>query len=170
MSVNHTNRWSLAFADLSLLMLGFVVLSFVRPATFADVAATEAPSKKFEWATASLFESSEAMLTMMGKEKAKAVARSMDGRSDRIILSITGGAHASARLDAWELSAARMASFARALKANGVKDSAITFGEQNQIDSHAPQQLIVSITYDHPNSMAADGTGFASQKSSTKEK
>ncbi len=163
MLVNRANRWCLAFADLSLLMLGFVVLSFSRPSTVTDVASIAAPSKKYEWPTASLFEPSEAMLTMTGKEKAKVVANSIDERSDRITLSINGDAQASARLDAWELSAARMASFARALKDNGVEDFAITFGEQNQIDNHAPQQLIVSVGYDLPNITAADGTGFASQ-------
>ncbi|QTD56490.1 hypothetical protein [Parasphingorhabdus cellanae] len=161
--MKRANRWSLAFADLSLLMLGFVVLSFVRPENFADVAEIKAPSKKFEWPTASLYESSEAMLTATGKEKAKAVAGSANERASRVILSITGSAAGSARLDAWELSAARMASFARALKAEGVEESAIIFGERGQSDDDTPQQLIVSIQHNHSNIAAADGTGLASR-------
>ncbi|WP_343758070.1 hypothetical protein [Parasphingorhabdus litoris] len=147
MKMQRADRWSLAFADLSLLMLGLIVLSFVHPASVAEVSKTDVPSRAFEWTTASLFESNEAMLTSAGKEKVSLVIASLSERPKEVTLSITGNSESSARLDEWELSSARMASFARSLKANGLEGSAIVFGEQRRLNNESPQQLIVSVRY-----------------------
>ncbi|WP_229956639.1 OmpA family protein [Parasphingorhabdus litoris] len=132
---------------MSLLMLGLIVLSFVHPASVAEVSKTDVPSRAFEWTTASLFESNEAMLTSAGKEKVSLVIASLSERPKEVTLSITGNSESSARLDEWELSSARMASFARSLKANGLEGSAIVFGEQRRLNNESPQQLIVSVRY-----------------------
>lgn len=162
MTVKRTNRWSLAFADLSLLMMGFVVLSFVRPETFTDAAEASIPLEIFEWPTASLFESNEAMLSKSGRQRARSVALVVRERSARVELSISGHAPVSARLDQWELSSARMASFARGLKVEGVADRAIRFGGQDAGENDAPQRLIISIWPRTDNIKTGHGTGFAS--------
>lgn len=168
MQLARANRWSLAFADLSLLMLGFIVLSFVHPVPavdnqLADNEEVSPPSASFEWKASVLFEPREAMLTMMGKEKAKEVVRAIGARPAQISLSVTGSASASARLDQWELSAARMAAFARALKAAGADDTAIAFGGQGEVIDNEPQRLIISMTRPLHPIASVNGTGLASK-------
>lgn len=173
MQLLRTNRWSLAFADLSLLMLGFVILSFVHPVPppdnqsaanqSADNREISAPSENFKWAASALFEPREAMLTSAGKEKAKQVAGAIGVGPVRINLSITGRASASARLDEWELSAARMAAFARALRAMGADELTIAFGGQSEVMDSEPQRLIISITRPPHRIASANGTGLASK-------
>lgn len=172
MRLVRANRWSLAFADLSLLMLGFVVLSFVHPRApegqSPDSEAPESPKdavplESFTWSSASLFEPQEAMLTPAGREKAREVARTMGDRPVGITLSVAGQAGGSARLDQWELAAARMASFARALRAEGVDDAAITFRGQHPERSDEQQSLILTISVQPRQSEPPNGTGLASQ-------
>lgn len=168
MQLARANRWSLAFADLSLLMLGFIVLSFVHPVPpadnqSADDEAVSLPSASFEWKASTLFEPREAMLTSAGKEKAKKVAGAIGARPAGINLSVTGSASASARLDQWELSAARMAAFARALKTAGADDAAIAFGGQGAVIDSEPQRLIISITRPPDHIASANGTSLASK-------
>jgi len=162
MRLMPANRWSLAFADLSLLMLGFVILSFVRPEPSSDPIAADPPSIKFEWTASSLFEPREAMLTATGRAKASEVAQVIDADTDHIRLSVKGSSDGSTRLDHWELSAARMAAFGRALKAAGVHQTDIMFGEQGRAADGEPQHLIITITRDPARRVAADGTGLAS--------
>lgn len=174
MQLGRANRWSLAFADLSLLMLGFIALSFVHPVPAPDNQSAgdeevSPPSENFEWKTAILFEPGEAMLTTAGKEKAKQVAGMIKQRPVQISLSVAGRASASARLDQWELSAARMAAFARALKAAGVDETAIVMGGQNRVMTNEPQSLIIAITHDADLVAPANGTALASQISNNLE-
>ncbi len=159
------NRWSLAFADLTLLMLGFVVLSFVRPAPPTDRvdADVNLPAIEFAWPASVLFEPREAMLTAIGREKASEVAGAAGTGARQINVSMTGRSDASVRLDQWELSAARMAAFARGLKASGVDESAIVIGGQSQVIDDEPQHLIATIRTSSSVVAPANGTALASQ-------
>lgn len=69
-------------------MLGFVVLSFVRPASEADKAEVSVEEKLpiivYDWTAAALFEPREAMVTITGREKASKVARETDAGAYRI--------------------------------------------------------------------------------------
>lgn len=164
MRLMPANRWSLAFADLSLLMLGFVILSFVRPEPSSDDLDAASPTVTFEWAASALFEPREAMLTATGRARAREAAQAVDTDMDHIRISVKGRSNGSTRLDFWELSAARMAAFARALKAAGLAQTAITFGEQGRLADGEPQHLIITIIRDPARRFVADGTGLASQK------
>ncbi|MEH6758251.1 MAG: hypothetical protein V7676_12200 [Parasphingorhabdus sp.] len=173
MQVLRTNRWALALADLSLLMLGFVILSFAHPEPPEDrqsannqeaIPPTEQDARNYDWPVSALFEPREAMLTPAGQEQAKLVAAASAKRAGRINLSIRGKANGSARLDHWELSAARMAAFARALTHRGVEEAAIIFGRQYDAEDEGAQRLIVAIT-DHSRSVvSANGTRLAAKR------
>lgn len=169
MQLKPANRWSLAFADLSLLMLGFIVLSFVQPAVSVDKAEVDLPAIEYDGKTAMLFEPGEAMLTIAGREKASEVAQAMDASTFQISLSMAGSSGASTRLDQWELSAARMAAFARALTAAGVDEAAILIGKQSRANTKEPQRLIIAITPSTNSVAPTNGTALASQMATNLE-
>jgi outer membrane protein OmpA-like peptidoglycan-associated protein len=122
-------RWAVSFADLCLLMLGFLILAQAKPdkvklaAGMPDAPKAHAPVAAAQLIASRLFEPGEAVLTDVGRSQIAAfAARSGSGR---IRLESFGADRATSRLDAWELSAARAASVARALVADGIAEDRI---------------------------------------------
>ena len=129
-------------------MLGFMVLQALN----TDVQSVSIPaqeknttqSEKFEWNAGDIFEAGEAMISEQGRTKITVLAEKMVGRNHSLAISIIGKSPASARLDSWEMSAARMASVGRALQAEGVAAGQITFGEiGSEMEAETQKILIV---------------------------
>lgn len=127
-------RWAISFADLGLVLMGcFVMLSAMeasrpraeagapRPALTARLAET--------WQAADLFEPGEARLTETARADLRAAGSRWAGRRLRIVSH--GAGEGSARLDRFELAAARSAAVARALHEGGVaeRDVAVALEE-----------------------------------------
>ena len=109
-------RWAISFADIGLLLLGcFVMLHAVeRTAEPSRSATVPAPVESVAFRADGLFEPGEARLRAQSVERLQAVGRSAHGRS--ILLVSSGVGSDNARLDAFELAAARSAAVARALR------------------------------------------------------
>ena len=152
MTIERKNRWSLAFADLSLLMIGCLVLMINTPFSSAD---TEKPVQGVENGKLSiilrsgdLFENNEAMITNRGKAIiAEFVARNKDS-GQHIELSLNGSDAGSARLDSWELAAARLAAVSRVMSAKGITRDAIKIGLIDQSNIIGEQEITVRILND----------------------
>ena len=116
-------RWALSFADLALLLLGFVVLLQARPdraplaAGLHQALGAPAPARA-EAVAADLFQPGEALLTPRGRAFAAAFVRTAAGRP--VLLDSRGTDGRTRRLDGWELAAARAAALGRALVAAGI--------------------------------------------------
>ena len=112
-------RWALSFADLCLLLLGFMIILVARP----DAAALSGGLRsamgtlgtRAEQPASALFDGGEAILNPNGRRFVSDFARS--ALTGQIRLTSHGTDAQSARFDGWELSAARLASVARALQA-----------------------------------------------------
>jgi hypothetical protein len=121
-------RWALSFADLCLLLLGFLVMLQARPnpghlsSGFRAAFGTRDKAVLERHAEA-LFEPGEAILTRGGADQIVAFAQ--DAGEDRWIVSSRGTERGSARFDGWELAAARTAAVARALQQAGVAQERI---------------------------------------------
>jgi flagellar motor protein MotB len=136
-------RWAVSFADLCLLMLGFLILAQARPdkaklaAGMPDAPKIQAPAVSAQLVAGLLFEPGEAVLTDTGRRQIAAfAARSGAGH---IRLDSLGADRATSRLDAWELAAARAASVARALVADGIAEDRIQLAI-DRTEGH-PQRL-----------------------------
>lgn len=116
-------RWAVSFADLGLLLIGcFVMLHALQSARpeAEGVPAPPVPAMRGDetWRAADLFEPGEARLAPRARAMLQATGRRWAGRSIRIISR--GAAEGGARLDRFELAAARSAAVARALREGGV--------------------------------------------------
>jgi flagellar motor protein MotB len=122
-------RWAISFADLVLLLLGCFVLLHAMEA--ARPKATEAPpaAAVAGWPAETLFQPGEARLLDGARATLAAAARALAGHKVRIVSRGTGAG--GARLDRFELAAARAAAVGRALQAGGVaeRDIAIALAE-----------------------------------------
>ena len=139
-------RWAISFADLCLLLLGFLVIAQAhadRPAVAASVreAFGETPPDRATLVAARLFQPGEAVLTDRGRAEIATLAARAKSGSVRIDSS--GADRATTRLDGWELAAARTASVARALVGQGVHEDRIALAIA-RTDEH-PQTLAVTI-------------------------
>ena len=121
MTVAPIPRWAISFADLVLLLLGCFVLlhamEAARPKAEAATAAGATRPALHAWRAAALFEPGEAVLRLDARAQLQAEGRRMAGRSIEIVSR--GGGEGGGRLDRFELSAARVAAFARALQEGG---------------------------------------------------
>lgn len=126
-------RWAVSFADLCLLLLGFLILAQARPNPAKLAAGLPEAPKRPEPDTAAhllaarLFEPGEALLTPGGRAQIAAFAAQARGgaKGGRIRLQSLGADRATSRLDAWELAAARAASVARELVNAGISEDRI---------------------------------------------
>ncbi len=148
MRLTRNSRWSLAFADLSLLMLGFMALHNVREedlmAVVEEVSGGSEKDRQIEFAATELFEPEEAMISIGGRERLGQFANRF--KNDRRIgISIKGGQVGSKRLDGWELSAARLASVGRTLQNSGVNSDLIDFESPQLLKNRAPQKIIITL-------------------------
>ncbi len=156
MSVTRTPRWALSFADLTLLLLGFFVILHARAGQSEAVAqgmraafggttpAAARTESRTEYRASQLFQPGEAVLTPaaarwlagMGAEAAKA------GRQVTIVSA--GRDAATARLDGWELAAARVAAAARAVRAGGLREDRLILSIPAMGGKPAPQTLKIT--------------------------
>ncbi|WP_174274694.1 OmpA family protein [Sphingomonas bacterium] len=111
-------RWAISFADLCLLLLGFMIILQARPdgAALANGlrGALNAKTWRAEQQASALFDGGEAVLNARGRGFVADFARGAG--QHRVRLASHGTDPQSARFDGWELSAARMAAVARALQ------------------------------------------------------
>lgn len=119
-------RWAVSFADLGLLLIGcFVMLHAIeasRPKADAGPVAPPAFRARGEesYHAAELFEAGDARLTAPARARLQAAGRHWIGQPIRVVSY--GAAEGSARLDRFELAAARSAAVARALREGGVRE------------------------------------------------
>lgn len=142
-------RWAISFADLVLLLLGCFVLlhamEAARPkADSASAGETPRPPAgpaSHSYRADSLFEPGEAVLRAGARERLQAAGRRFAGRPVGILSR--GGGESGGRLDRFELSAARVAAFARALQGagGGPREVAITM---RPAPGREAQNIIVS--------------------------
>lgn len=137
-------RWAVSFADLCLLLLGFLILAQARPekaklaASLPDTPKLDAPEAAAQLVAARLFEPGEAVLTEDGRRQISDFA-ARAGAAGQIRLESFGADRATSRLDAWELAAARAAALARALMGEGIAENRILLAI-DRAEGH-PQRL-----------------------------
>lgn len=134
-----SQRWVLSFADLALLLLSFFVLMQAQVADRMKLAAglreafggdassagTERPDLGTTLVAGVLFEPREAIFRAGQADRLKRIGASAARSGKRVLVASEGRDEASARLDAWELSAARTTAVARAIRGGGVPDAMI---------------------------------------------
>jgi len=128
-----SQRWVMSFADLTLLLLGFFVLLQAQATDKLKMAAgirgafggsgSGTPLQGF--AAATLFEADEAILKPADAARFARMGAAAARKKERIIVSSQGHDGKSARLDSWELAAARTTAIARAIRAGGLPESLI---------------------------------------------
>lgn len=128
-----SQRWVLSFADLTLLLLGFFVLLQAQATDKLKMAAgirgafggsgAGASLQGFE--AARLFEGDEAILKPSEAARFAQMGAAAARRKERVIVVSQGRDGKTARLDSWELAAARTTAVARALRAGGLPEALI---------------------------------------------
>jgi hypothetical protein len=120
------SRWALSFADLCLVLLGFLLLLQAHRgdpvALGAGIRAAfgATASKSIDEAAAGLFQPGEAILLAPARARFQALGSDAAGTGAIIHLESIGTDAAAHRFDAWELAAARTAAIARALSEGGL--------------------------------------------------
>ncbi len=120
-------RWALSFADLCLVLLGFLLLLQAHRGDPAALgaglrSAFGAPPPQFlDEAAAPLFESGEAVLLDDAKRRFVEIGREAAGRRSLVQVESIGTDADAHRFDAWELAAARTAAIARAIQSGGLE-------------------------------------------------
>jgi len=133
-----SQRWVLSFADLTLLLLAFFVMmqaqmadrlkltASIRGAFGGQGPAGGGSDAKVEgFSAGQIFEADEAILKPGMLARLKAIGAEAARSGARVIVASQGRDGQSARLDAWELSAARTTAVARAIRMGGVPDARI---------------------------------------------
>jgi hypothetical protein len=125
------SRWALSFADLSLVLLAFLLLLQAHKGDAGAVsssvrAAFGAPAPRLqEEAAAGLFEPGEAILQPAARARFVAIGRSAAAVRAAVRVESLGSDAGARRFDAWELAAARTASLARAIQEGGLDPARI---------------------------------------------
>lgn len=119
-------RWALSFADLCLVLLGFLLLLQAHRGDPAALNAglraafgAAAPQTYDETATG-LFEPGEAILLPNARTHFRTIGRDAAGQGAIVHIESMGTDAAARRFDAWELAAARAAAIARAVSEGGL--------------------------------------------------
>lgn len=129
-----SQRWVLSFADLTLLLLAFFVLMQAQVADRLKLAAGirgafggsgEGAAAVQGFAATAIFENDEAILKPGMLQRLKAMGSVAAKAGARVIVASQGREGQSARLDSWELAAARTTAVARAIRSGGVSDAMI---------------------------------------------
>ncbi len=127
----------LSFADLALLLLAFFVMVQAQVGDRLKMAAGMRDAFGGEGkgdgdgmpvhglVAAKAFEADEAILKPAEAARLKAIGAAAARAKRRVIVASQGREGQSARLDSWELSAARTTAVARAIRMGGVPDSMI---------------------------------------------
>ena len=135
-----SQRWILSFADLTLLLLAFFVMMQAQMADRMKLTASlrgafsgagQAGGRGGDgmridgFAAGEIFEAGEAILKPAERRRLQAIGIEAARAGARVIVASQGRDGQSARLDAWELSAARTTAVARAIRMGGVPDAMI---------------------------------------------
>jgi hypothetical protein len=105
-------RWAISFADLALLVACMLLLGW-RPGA-GEQASARASQTQQQIAINALFLTDEALFSAAGDQRWRAITRALP-TTVRLRISVGTGSGGSARLDSWELAAARTAALARRL-------------------------------------------------------
>lgn len=122
-------RWALSFADLCLLLVGFLLLVQAHRASPAAVVAGlrvgfgATPMTVVDRNAAALFEPGEAILTATARADLARIGAG--ARAARIVVESHGRDGGGRRFDGWELAAARTAAVSRAIAAGGLDPARI---------------------------------------------
>jgi hypothetical protein len=147
-------RWALSFADLCLLLLGFLLL---LQAHRGDPAALNAgiraafgatPPKSYDEAAAGLFEPGEAILLPDARAHFRAIGQGAAGQGAIVHVESVGTDAAARRFDAWELAAARAAAIARAVCEGGLDANRVDLAIEGTgpASKQAGQHVRVTVT------------------------
>ena len=126
MTTSAAPRWALSFADLCLVLLGFVLLMQAQRGNPAAVTAgiREAfgapPLGGFDRIAAPLFEPGEAILRSPAHAELAAIGRRARSSGGTVHIESIGTDTGSLRFDGWEIAAARAAAAARAVREGGL--------------------------------------------------
>ncbi|MEH3106319.1 MAG: flagellar motor protein [Sphingomonas fennica] len=144
-------RWMMSFADICLLLLGFMVLLHAQAIDGRKLAqgmraafGNAGPAADHDLAAGTLFAPAEAVLRPPARARLAALGRAAaaHGRGVRIESRGTDPAPGG-RLDRWELAAARTAAVARAVAAGGLREDAIQVSIP-QLGGSERQHLLVA--------------------------
>lgn len=119
-------RWALSFADLCLVLLGFLLLLQAHKGDPAALGAGlraafgAAPPRQIEEAASPLFEPGEAVLIEPARQRFVAMGRDAAAGGALVHVDSIGTDADARRFDAWELAAARTAAIARAIQQGGL--------------------------------------------------
>lgn len=136
MKQEASQRWVLSFADLTLLLLAFFIMMQAQAGDRMKLAAGirtafggknggEEQISVQGFSAARAFHDAEAILKPGEAERFKAIGAEAARAGYRVIVSSQGRDGQSARLDSWELAAARTTAVARAIRAGGLPDAKI---------------------------------------------
>ena len=132
-----SQRWVLSFADLALLLVAFFVMmqaqvsdrlklaAGMRGAFGGQGEAAGADASIEGVRAATIFEPGEAILKPAEAARLKALGARAARASKRVLVASQGREGQSARLDSWELAAARTTAVARAIRMGGMPDARI---------------------------------------------
>lgn len=151
MTTFRRSRWAISFADLCLLLLGFFVL--LNASRQGPGAAVSQLSEYFggkpgeaqltDLTASALFEPGEAMLTPKGAAQLREIGQQAIENKRRLILTSVGEDRAGRRFDRWELSAARLAAAARALRETGLAEDRIGLRGLDESNARAAGQHLI---------------------------
>lgn len=152
MSAARAPRWALSFADLCLLLLGFFVILHARAGQPAAVAqgmraafgGEGAPAARADHRAALLFQPGEAVLTPAAQRWLEGLGRDAAKTDGRVTILSDGADAATARLDAWELAAARVAAAARAVRGGGLAEDRVILSIPAMGGAPRPQTLRIT--------------------------
>ena len=128
-------RWAISFADLTMLLLAFFVLLQAGDSRKVAAAARSAFSNEpaaqplLHARAADLFEPGEARLNARARDSLIRIGARARPTGKSLIVESSGRDASGARLDEWELSAARAAAVARGL---GVPEQRVTIVMPNE--------------------------------------
>lgn len=150
-----SNRWAISFADLIMLLLAFFVMlqaqAHDRLKMVAGIRSAFGGSAKSEptegFAAAALFDPGEAILKTGQQDRFTRIGEQARKARERITVTAQGRDPGSARLDSWELAAARTAAIARAIHAGGLPENRIDISIPTPRSSDPVKSLRIEVQH-----------------------
>lgn len=148
------SRWALSFADLCLVLLGFLLLLQAHRGDPAALNAglraafgSSAP-KTYDEATDTLFQPGEAVLLPNARAHFRAIGQNAAGQGAIVHVESIGTDAAARRFDAWELAAARAAAISRAISEGGLDagDVDLSIDGTGPASKQAGQHVQITVT------------------------